>query len=224
MTRMPAPDGHWPRLLSLAVHELRTPATVVSGYLRMILRERAGPLPDAQRKLLEEAEKSCGRLSALLAEMSDLAHLEIGDAAFQRETVDLAALLRDAVARATPGPDQAPVSLREEEGAAMVDGDASRLRAALGALLRCVQRELPRASAIVARRTSRAGETIIAIGEEATVDALTGGKATAPFDELRGGMGMSLPLACRVIDRHGGRLAALPDQPRAGVLLSLPLK
>jgi signal transduction histidine kinase len=223
MTRMPA-DANWPKLLSLAVHELRTPATVVAGYLRMVLKERAGPLPDAQRKLLEEAEKSCGRLSGLLAEMSELAHLEIGDAPVQRQTVDLAGLVREVVAAATSGPDQAPATLREEAGAAMIEGDATRLRAALGALLRCVQRELPGAAAIIVWRTSRAGEALIAIGEEQTVAALTDGNGHAPFDELRGGMGMALPLAQRVIDRHGGRLAALPDQPRAGVLLTLPLK
>ena len=61
----------WPKLLSLAVHEFRTPITVVAGYIRMVLKERAGPISDQQRKLLEEAEKSCGRLSALVTEMSD---------------------------------------------------------------------------------------------------------------------------------------------------------
>ncbi|MGH3117468.1 MAG: histidine kinase dimerization/phospho-acceptor domain-containing protein, partial [Gaiellales bacterium] len=46
-------DATWPRLLSLAVHELRTPATVVGGYLRMVLKDRAGPLSEDQRRLLQ---------------------------------------------------------------------------------------------------------------------------------------------------------------------------
>src|SRR5688500_20060793 len=69
-------DARWHKLLSLAVHEFRTPITVVAGYIRMILKDRAGPVNDGQRKLLEEAERSCGRLSALVAEMSDLARSE----------------------------------------------------------------------------------------------------------------------------------------------------
>ncbi len=69
-----------PRLLSLAVHEFRTPVTVVAGYLRMLLREQGGPLTDKQRKMLEEADRSCTRLGALVAEMSDLGKLESGDA------------------------------------------------------------------------------------------------------------------------------------------------
>ena len=84
-----AAEARWPKLLSLAVHEFRTPITVVGGYLRMVLRERAGPITDQQRKLLEEAEKSCGRLSALVTEMSDLSALEGGTAAFNAATVDL---------------------------------------------------------------------------------------------------------------------------------------
>ena len=59
-------DPRWEKILSLSVHEFRTPMTVVAGYIRMLLKDRAGPLSDQQRKLLEEAEKSCARLTALL--------------------------------------------------------------------------------------------------------------------------------------------------------------
>ena len=71
-------DPKWPKLLSLSVHEFRTPLTVVAGYVRMLLKERAGPLSDQQRKLLEETEKSCGRMTVLLSELSDLGRLEGG--------------------------------------------------------------------------------------------------------------------------------------------------
>ena len=51
---MTSPPDLLPRVMSLAVHELRTPVTVVGGYLRMLLREQAGPLTERQRKMLEE--------------------------------------------------------------------------------------------------------------------------------------------------------------------------
>src|SRR5919106_5172615 len=89
----PADKPMLPKLLSLTVHEFRTPVTVVAGYIRMLLKDRAGPLSDQQRRLLEEAEKSCGRLSGIIAEMSDLANLETGTGAFNRGSVDLPALL-----------------------------------------------------------------------------------------------------------------------------------
>src|SRR5258708_14177191 len=99
-------DARWPKVLSLAVHELRTPMTVVAGYIRMLLKDRAGPLTDPQRRLLEKAEKSCGRLSALLTEVSDLANLDRGTASFNRPKPALHKALPDAVDQLSPPPDR----------------------------------------------------------------------------------------------------------------------
>src|SRR5258707_13865702 len=90
-------DPRWPKILSLSVHEFRTPMTVVAGYVRMLLTDRAGPLTDPQRRLLEEAEKSCARLSVLLTEVSDLASLDGGTAPFNRQKTDPPKALRDAL-------------------------------------------------------------------------------------------------------------------------------
>src|SRR5689334_23627877 len=81
-----------PRALSLAVHEFRTPVTVVGGYLRMLLKEQAGPLNERQRKMLEEAERACARLGGLVAEMSDLGRLEGRELAFAAQDIDLTSL------------------------------------------------------------------------------------------------------------------------------------
>src|SRR6188768_4075205 len=97
-------DPRWAKVLSLSVHEFRTPMTVVSGYIRMLLKDRAGPLSDQQRNLLEQAEKACVRLTALLSEMSELSSLEAGSAPFNRHRSDLHQALRDAVSQLPPLP------------------------------------------------------------------------------------------------------------------------
>src|SRR3970282_1383365 len=89
---MSSEHSPFPRALSLAVHELRTPITVATGYLRMLLREQAGPISDKQRKMLEEADKSCSRIGALVAEMSELGKLEAGEAIVPTVPFDLSAL------------------------------------------------------------------------------------------------------------------------------------
>ena len=101
----PPLEPKWPRLLSLSVHEFRTPISVVAGYLRMVLKDPAGTLDERHRRMLEEAEKSCGRLSALVAEMSDLSALEAGTAAFKKAPVDIRSYLdrRDRCTAASAG-------------------------------------------------------------------------------------------------------------------------
>ena len=227
MSNAPA-EPRWPKLLSLAVHEFRTPITVVAGYIRMVLKERAGPISDQQRKLLEEAEKSCGRLSALVSEMSDLSALEGGTAAFNSATVDLGGVLAEA-ADAVPGlPDREVGLVVDGTGPAELSGDAARLRSALTALLVALRREVVSSDRLVIRRSSAqlngSAVSTLAIGEPQTIDAIAAADPATleRFDEWRGGSGLSLAIARRVIERHGGSVYGPPGDGKAGALIVLP--
>ncbi len=83
------------RLLSLAVHEFRTPASVVGGYLRMLQRDTDPALSDRQRKMVDEADKAYARIVALVNELSDVSKIDGGDAAFKDEPLDLFQLISD---------------------------------------------------------------------------------------------------------------------------------
>jgi signal transduction histidine kinase len=223
-----AAEPRWPKLLSLAVHEFRTPITVVAGYIRMVLRERAGPISDQQRKLLEEAEKSCGRLSALVTEMSDLSALEGGTAAFNAATVDLEAIVSEAASSLPALADREVALIVDASGPARLSGDATRLRSALAALLVALRREVVSSDRLVLRRTAGQFDggpvSKLAIGEPETIDAIAAADPVSldKFDEWRGGSGLSLAIARRVIERHGGRLYAPPDGTNAGAVVLLP--
>ncbi len=128
--------------MSLAVHELRTPVTVVSGYLRMLLREQAGPLSEKQKKMLEEAERSCARIGALVGEMSELGKLVSGEAALGTQAIDLAALLVELASGMHEGDDRGVrVETRGTDRPVMVTGDRTRLASALRALIHAAVRE-----------------------------------------------------------------------------------
>src|SRR4051812_12962771 len=132
----PPLEPKWPRLLSLSVHEFRTPISVVAGYLRMVLKDPAGTLDERHRRMLEEAEKSCHRLSALTAEMSDLSALEAGHAAFKKAPVDIRSVLTAAIDALPPLPDRTvTVELRAAGGPAVLQGDGPRLPSAPTPLL-----------------------------------------------------------------------------------------
>ncbi len=228
---MPAEIPNWPKLLSLAVHEFRTPTTVVSGYLRMLLKERAGPLVDNQRKLIEEAEKSCGRLSGLLSDMSDLAHLEDGRATLDNAEVELSQVLDQIVSETAVGEGEAGIHVEGTTGALTVRGDKARLPKALAAIAYALRREIIDGGDLVIRKSTRLvdGTRVawIAFGPAPVSEALaTADPSTlGAFDDTRGGCGLSLPLARIVVHLHGGRLMALAgERQKAGGVVQLPLK
>jgi two-component system sensor histidine kinase BaeS len=228
--RMSSELGLFPRALSLAVHELRTPITVASGYLRMLLREQAGPLTDKQRQMLEEADRSCARIGALISEMSELGKLEAGELSVPGATFDLAALAAELASNMHEGEDR---GIRLDVRATkpmMVAGDRTRLGAALKALMHAGVRERGEPGVIIVECSTRPNTsnkwTVVTIGDESiTPSLLEGVDATPPppFDEWRGGLGLALPVGRRVIEAHGGAVWSAPSpRPRAGSALRLP--
>lgn len=230
MTEVP-PDARWPRLLSLSVHELRTPISVVSGYLRMVLKDPAGTLDDRYRRMLEEGEKACARLAALVAEMSELSALESGSAAFKRAPIDLRTVLAEAIATLPDVSDRTvDVRLETGSGPAMIEGDAPRLKAALASIFHGLRREVVNTDRLVVRE--RHGEFRgkpafwIAVADQDHIESLAVAEqaALAAFDEWRGGCGLSLAVARRIIDGHSGGVWSPAEGPRTAAVIALPLK
>jgi two-component system, cell cycle sensor histidine kinase PleC len=219
-----------PRTVSLAVHELRTPVTVVAGYLRMLLREQGGPLTEKQRKMLDEAERSCARIGALVAEMSDFGKLVAGELPLARQDIDMSALLAELASTMHEGHDRGVrLELRGVEQPIMLTGDRTRLSAAFKALMHSVLRERGEPGVIVVDCALEAnpapGWATVAMGDPSLIELLNGAADRTTFDEWRGGTGMALPLARRVIEGHGGQLWSLHgSHSRAASALRLPLR
>ncbi len=220
------------QLLSLAAHELRTPASVVGGYLRMLQKD-VEPLSERQRKLIDEAAKSCARLVALVGELSDISKLDSNTAPATSDTFDLFAELEDVAANVQEVYDRkVRLQLGGMSAGARLSGDRPRLRAAFGVFFRALMREQPDATTMVAERclvrANHANSAIIVIARESDIQRASD-RVSQPFDEFRGGTGLSLPIARRVIERTGGRIwAPTPDGDddrglRSAVVISIPL-
>jgi K+-sensing histidine kinase KdpD len=221
---VPETDPRWPKILSLSVHEFRTPMTVVAGYIRMLLKDRAGPLSDQQRKLLEEAEKACARLSGLLAEVSELSNLEAGTLPLNKGPVDLSAVIKDAVNNLPPLPDrEVAVTLDLADGAVPFDGDPVVLTQAFTSVVAAMRRELIGDAPLIVRGRRADGAFEVLIGEPATIEALERENpgTRGVFDEWRGGVGLTLAVARRILNAHGATIAAAPDGRKSGARILL---
>jgi hypothetical protein len=101
------------------------------------------------------------------------------------------------------------------------------MRSALGAVFRAIVREQPRTcTVVVERRLTSVGKinsAVVVVAPESSVQP-SYEAASALFDEKRGGLGLALPLARRVIERHGGGLwAPSGEHQRGAAIVSLPL-
>lgn len=219
------------QLISLAVHELRTPASVVGGYLRMLQRDTEHPLNERQRKMVDEASRSCERLVDLVSELGEVGRLDDGRMALQRDRFDLFALLEEVAASTQEGADrQVSLTLRGPKAGAPIVGDRTRIRSAFASLCRAVLREQPDSSVVVLDRQASRGSGPSALIVIACEDELEHTRSALPasFDEKRSGLGLALPIARRVIECHGGRVwspaaAEGGTLARTGIVVSLPL-
>jgi len=227
--------AEYARLMSLAVHELRTPTSVVGGYLRMLQKDTSAELSERQRRMIDEAEKSCARLAALIGELSELSKLDAGTAAVKTEEFDIFQLVAEVAHQLHDTQDrQVQLDMRGPSSGGQMTGDRTRLKTAFDVIMRAVVREQPSATTVIveSRRALRDGRPVawVTVAPEPDLARALASRP-ASFDDVRGGLGLALPIARRVIDRHGGRIwSALPEEgvelpvgSRGAIVASLPL-
>jgi signal transduction histidine kinase len=217
-------------LLSLAVHEFRTPASVVGGYLRMLQSGVGGALSDPQRKMIGEAEKSCARIVELIGELSDIGKLEGGTITLKEEPIDLFQLISEVASDVHEAEDrEVHLEVRGTAAGAWITGDRRRLAGALSVFLRAILREQPSATTVVAeKRLEQTPEGFRAMIVVARHDFVrqTYDSDPAPFDELRGGLGLGLPLARRIVEHYMGQVwtPASGSRDRQGLIVAIPVQ
>ena len=224
---MSIPDDTCRRLMSLVAHELRSPGAVVAGYLRLLAKNTAPGLTDSERRMIEEANKSCGRLLNIATELSDLAELSGEDPVRSWQPVPIFTLCREVVQAAAQAGGVVSFSMHESDRGTCVEGNAGRLRQAIGLLVSVVGRERGTSALTVTAAVSHASESraVVVFGEPADaadMNAVTSASTNA-IDQWRGGTGLSLPIAYRIIESHRGAVWALPTGSRGACPLALPL-
>jgi hypothetical protein len=145
-------------------------------------------------------------------------------------SVPLQALLHEAIGNLPELPDREVfVELQADANHAAVTADQGKLKTALGSILAGLRRELVTSDRLFVRQLTRPfnGAQVhwIAIGDAERIDSLSSAEpeTLTTFDEWRGGCGLSLAVARRIIDAHGGRIWSPADETKAAAAILLPL-
>lgn len=204
-------------VLSVLAHELRSPLSVLQGYIRLLQRKRDATDPESA--MLTAMLGATTRLAALGRQSSELAVWMRRD---EPDTPTDAAALMQAIAAHAPAGVTAVLPTGPIAQTQLRVADVQALAHAIGALAELSMRETRHTDAVVALHEDAMGVRVfVAAGPHAGTLAADGTlpATTDPVPFNRGGLGLSLCLASFVLDSHGALATATPDLARIDVRL-----
>lgn len=125
------------RFLHLAAHELRTPITVISGYLAMLSDGSLGAVPKGWTQPLDVLAAKTKELNRLVNDLLEASRAEVKAVSTVSSTLDLGQVVRAAIDRARPRAQllEADIALEVPSESLMVKADEAQLARILDNLL-----------------------------------------------------------------------------------------
>jgi two-component system phosphate regulon sensor histidine kinase PhoR len=194
-----------------ASHELRSPLTVISGYLEAL--QDAGDAPEAWQVPVAEMQRQAERMTRILRDLIELTRLESADASADRDFIDVAALLKSIV-QELQGRSGPSVELALETDAALL-GKESELHSIFYNLVNNAVRFTPPTGSVRAIWRAAGGDAVfevidtgIGIPEEQIPRVTERFYRVDPGrSRASGGTGLGLAIVKHALQRHEGELA-----------------
>lgn len=215
------------RLLGEFAHEMRTPLTVIDGYVEGMIDGVIAPTDEALSKLSDEAR----RLRRLGDDLSVLSRAQEDRLELASAPVDLAEVALSAAHRLEPQLTDAGVSLETHCTTALpILGDADRLAQVVTNLLGNALRATAPGGTLTVSGTTKAGAAVVDVHD--TGEGLAEADLTRIFERFyrvpgrRGadsetGSGIGLTIARGIVEAHGGTLTAHSAGPGRGATFTL---
>ena len=210
-----------------ASHELRTPIAAVRGYTELYRRGALSDVDDLDRAITRIGMES-SRMERLVEDLLLLARLDRG-MTFERRTVNLAAVVNDAVTDSRAIDPNRPISI-VGPGTITVVGDEQRLVQVIANLLANARTHTPPGTPVSVTLEADASTATVEVADEGPGLA---GDAEKLFDRfyrpdesrtrISGGTGLGLAIVAAIVQAHGGTVeAANQDSGGAVFRVALP--
>ena len=203
--------------ISIASHQLRTPATGVKQYVGMLLEGFAGTLTDQQIALLKKAYESNERQLRIVSDLLKVAQVDAGKVMLHKKPVDIGSLVRDVVR------DQAEIVIDRNQTIecqlpkknVIVSVDEASIRMVLDNVLDNASKYSEEDTHIkVVVSNSKADVTISVVDQGIGINPEEKTRLFEKFSRLDnslsakvGGSGLGLYWARKIIDLHGGKIS-----------------
>ncbi|HEX5824941.1 MAG TPA: HAMP domain-containing sensor histidine kinase, partial [Candidatus Limnocylindrales bacterium] len=212
-----------------ASHELRSPLTVLGGYVDVLARGEIEP--GTKDRTLGAMRREIDRLSRLSADLLLLTQLEAGGSRLVPRPLDLSVLIEDIGTAATViGPDRRVEIVRD--GPLPIVADPDRLTQALMNLVDNAIRHAPVGGLVRLTSSRDRGEAVAEVSNEGDPLAATdvdrvfdrfyrADTATTPTDGPHAGLGLAIVKA--IVEASGGTVSAASDLTGTRFSIRLPI-
>lgn len=203
-------------LLSLASHQLRTPATGVKQYLGMVLQGFVGDITKKQREYLERAYASNDRQLHIINDILHLAKIDAGRIILAKREFDLAEMIREVVDEQHDEASKTNITLIQQLPAkAPIIGDSHMLRMVVENLITNAVKYTPENGQVDIHLIRRANRWVITV-KDTGVGIAKGdfpklfqqfSRINNPRSDYVTGTGVGLYLAHHLTILHGGTIS-----------------
>jgi signal transduction histidine kinase len=214
--------------LAMLGHELRNPLGAVSNAVQLLQQDKAGPEQIAFARGV--ITRQTGHLARLIDELLDVGRLVTGKIYLQREPMDLAAAVRNALdaLKAAGKLDAHKLSL--DVSPAWIEGDRTRIEQVVTNLVSNSLAYTPAGGAIALSVRREGDDAVMSVEDsgigmapdelERVFDLFFQGKSEA---HRKGGLGLGLTLVHRLVELHGGIVSAQSVGPGTGAAFTVRL-
>lgn len=202
-----------------ASHELRSPLTVISGYLDALATDRE--IPAAWQKPIGQMQTQAARMNKIVAELLELSRLESAGAAPKNEIVDVCGLLL-ASKKSLAGRQDIPQVEIDCQSKAQLRGSSNEIESVIVNLLSNALRYTSREGRITLSWSSDAdGARLQVTDTGAGIEPEHIPRLTERFFRVdagrsreQGGVGLGLAIVKHILERHGAilKISSSPGQ------------
>ena len=221
------------RFLHMAAHELRTPITVVIGYLSMLSDGTFGAVPDAWRKPFEALMGKTRELNSIVADLLEASRIEAKALPRSHDQLDLRTIVQDAGERARARANLlgAEIATVLPSDSVPIDADEKQLGRILDNLINnglSYTTRQPQLSISVSSEGGRAfvrvadnGAGILESERERVFERFH--RTSDPAFRNVAGTGLGLFIGRGLAEGHGGSLTIESSTPDEGTVFALAL-